>query len=135
VVLHFALIRFSSPLVPRSIWFCILLRLGLVHDVDSDGSKIARFIFVFISLLAYCFIVLDFVTDSITSASSYELYMDSASTCGCRTRSGAARGVCVRRRSMRADRNRNNEKKESQGLNATWKPNTTPTNFRPKPSE
>jgi len=58
----------SSPLVPRSIWFSILLCLGIVHDEDSDSLKIAWFVLVFISLLAI----------RCTYDSVYELYLDLA---------------------------------------------------------
>jgi hypothetical protein len=36
-----SLIYSSSPFVPGSIWFYILLRLGLVFDKDSNNLKIA----------------------------------------------------------------------------------------------
>ena len=48
-----SLIYSSSPFVAWSIWFSILLRLGLVYDEDSDSLKNAWFILIFIiSLLA-----------------------------------------------------------------------------------
>jgi hypothetical protein len=63
------------------------------------------YLYLLYSLLAYCFVVLDFVRDSITSASVYELYMDRPLLAVAEL-GAALRAVCAYG-AHRADRNGN----------------------------